>query len=101
MGIDIEIHNLFEKNDKKLFLPTWEWILKFVHRLYKEKKLKFFKCIQTWHGSSPQIYKTNGENGRSVAITVLELWHFLRSNLSFYHKRANFNVKSVITQEPL
>ena len=56
---------------------------------------------QTWHGFSPQISKLYGENSRSVSITVLELWHFLHSNFPFYGKRANFNVKSAITQELL
>ena len=58
--------------------------------LYRVNKLKFSKLNQIWHGSSPQIYKTYGENGRSVAIMVLGLWHFLRSNWPFYRKKVNF-----------
>ena len=38
------------------------------------------------HGSSPPINRTYGENWRSVAITVLDLWHFLHSNWPFYGK---------------
>ena len=54
--------------------------------LYRVNKWKFSKFDQTWHGSSPQIAKLYGENGRSVSITVLELWHFLHSKWPFYIK---------------
>ena len=58
----------------------------FTFLLFGGKKVKKWK-LKTWkklflkpYSVRPQNYKTYGENGRSVALPVLELSHFLRQN---------------------
>ena len=98
MGIYTEIpyEEIFEK---KLFLPMGHLILRFTTPNIKWKNEVLKSSLFKVSSCGPHNSKVYSENGRSVALPVLELWHFLYPKTAFYSKKPFLDVKSAITQE--